>query len=83
MQIDSSVVAEMDDATMTAYRIFQHMMIGLLQGVSEKQTKGDDLRLSLFEKLRRKMCTTTSNKDTVTQIKILRRSILCSQQRCI
>ncbi|KAK7138439.1 hypothetical protein R3I94_010191 [Phoxinus phoxinus] len=64
--IDSSVVGEIDDATMTAYIPAYGDRIATRRFCMEKQTKGgDDLkRHSLFEKLRRKMGTLTSNKDT-------------------
>ncbi|XP_042609688.1 uncharacterized protein LOC122142538 [Cyprinus carpio] len=64
--IDSSVIGEIDDATMTAYIPAYGDRIATRRFCMEKQRKGgDDLkRLSLFEKLRRKMGTLTSNKDT-------------------
>lgn len=66
LQIDSSVIGEIDDATMTAYIPAYGDRIATRRFCMEKQRKGgDDLkRLSLFEKLRRKMGTLTSNKDT-------------------
>ncbi|XP_060749178.1 uncharacterized protein LOC132861600 isoform X1 [Tachysurus vachellii] len=64
--IDSSVVGEIDDATMTAYIPAYGDRIATRLFCMEKQRKGgDDLkRQSLFEKLKRKMGTLTSNKDT-------------------
>ncbi|XP_047659720.1 uncharacterized protein LOC125139512 [Tachysurus fulvidraco] len=64
--IDSSVVGEIDDATMTAYIPAYGDRIATRRFCMEKQRKGgDDLkRQSLFEKLRRKLGTLTSNKDT-------------------
>lgn len=64
LQIDSSVIGEIDDATMAAYIPAYGDRIATRRFCMEKQRRGgDDLkRISLFEKLRRKMGT-TSNKD--------------------
>ncbi|GAA6101078.1 uncharacterized protein LOC113078290 [Tachysurus ichikawai] len=64
--IDSSVVGEIDDATVTAYIPAYGDRIATRRFCMEKQRKGgDDLkRQSLFEKLKKNMGTLTSNKDT-------------------
>ncbi|XP_061575820.1 uncharacterized protein LOC133441985 [Cololabis saira] len=63
-RIDSSVVGDIDDVTMTAYIPALGDRIATRRFCMEKQRRGrdDSQRQSLFEKLRRKMVT-TSNKD--------------------
>lgn len=64
LQIDSSIVGEISDADMAAYIPAYGDRIATRRFCMEQQRRGggDSKRLSLFEKLKRKMGT-TSNKD--------------------
>lgn len=65
LQIDSSVIGEIDDATMASYIPAYGDRIATRRFCMEKQRRGGDdtKRLSLFKKLKKKMGT-MSNKDS-------------------